>query len=116
MKFDGVNLIVKDIEKQKKFYRDVLGFGMVSDYGDAVFFEIDGKKLGLFAKGHHPEGDKSLEGATKGLSHLEFSVPKKKLQSLKSKLEDAGFLAYGDVFKDADGNLFHFNVGGAIRF
>lgn len=114
--FDGINLIVKDIAAQKKFYRDVLGLELESDYGDAVFFKIGDRKLGLFAKGHHKEGDASLEGAPKGVSHLEFGISTDANEHLTKKLTDAGFHAYRDVFKDADGNLFHFNLDKEVKY
>lgn len=114
--FDGITIIVKDIKAQKKFYQDTLGLELESDYGDAVFFKIGSNKLGLFAKGHHKEGDESLEGASKGISHLEFGVSKETSEQLTKKLTDTGFHAYRDVFKDADGNLFHFNIDNKINY
>ena len=114
--FDGITIIVKDIEAQKKFYKDVLGLEVESDYGDAVFFKIGNEKLGLFAKGHHKEGDESLEGAEKGISHFEFGVSSETSEQLSKKLKAAGFHAYRDVFKDADGNLFHFNLDGKVNY
>lgn len=114
--FDGITLIVKDLKAQKRFYQDVLGLELESDYGDAAFFKIGDKKLGLFAKGHHKEGDESLEGASKGISHLEFGVSSETAEQLTKKLKAAGFHAYRDNFKDADGNLFHFNLDGKVNY
>ena len=114
--FDGVILIVKDIEKQKKFYKDVLGLKLESDYGDAVFFKIGDTKLGLFTKEHHKEGTESLEGAKKGISHMEFGISNKDMKKVEKKLKDNGFYAYRDVFKDADGNLFHFNIDDEVKY
>jgi catechol 2,3-dioxygenase-like lactoylglutathione lyase family enzyme len=114
--FDGVTIIVKDFEAQKKFYRDVLGLPVESEYSDAIFFKIGDKKLGLFAKGHHKEGDASLEGASKGISHFEFGVSGETSELLSEKLKKAGFHAYRDVFKDADGNLFHFNLDEKVNY
>jgi len=114
--FDGITLMVKDIEKQKEFYEKVLGLKLISDYGSAVFFEIGGKKLGLFTREHHKEGTESLEGANKGISHMEFGISQKDLGDTEKKLKDKGFHAYGDNYKDADGNLFHFNINGGISF
>lgn len=114
--FDGVTIIVKDYEAQKKFYRDLLGLPVESEYSDAIFFKIGDKKLSLFAKGHHKEGDDSLEGATKGISHFEFGVSSETSKLFTEKLTKAGFHAYRDVFKDADGNLFHFNLDGKINY
>jgi catechol 2,3-dioxygenase-like lactoylglutathione lyase family enzyme len=114
--FDGITIIVKDFEAQKKFYKDVLGLPVESEYADAIFFKIGDKKLGLFAKGHHKEGDASLEGASKGISHFEFGVSSETSELLSEKLKRAGFHAYRDVFKDADGNLFHFNLDGKVNY
>ena len=113
---DGIVLIVKDIEKQKKFYRDILGLKIESDYGSAIFFRIGKQKLALFTKEHHPEGTKSLEGAKKGISHLEFGISKEDYVKIKEKLKKHGFQAYQDNYKDADGNLFHFNIDDKIIF
>ena len=107
---DAIILIVKDLEKQKDFYQNVLGLELESDYGDAIFFKLGNQKIALFDKDHHPEGTKSLEGAKKGISHMEFKIKEKDLEKIESKLKEAGFHAYKDNFKDADGNLFHFNV------
>jgi len=104
----AVILIVKDLEAQKRFYRDVLGLAIAGDYGDAVFFDVGGQTLGLFAKSHHAEGTARLEGAAKGISHLEFSIDASKRAALEERLREAGFHAYRDNFCDADGNLFHF--------
>jgi catechol 2,3-dioxygenase-like lactoylglutathione lyase family enzyme len=114
--FDGLTIIVKDIKKQRQFYEEVLGFEVESDYGDAVFFKIGNKKLGLFGKGHHKEGDKSLEGAAKGVSHFEFGIDSAAYGGIRAKLKEKGFHAYKDVFKDADGNLFHFNYDEKVNY
>ncbi len=105
---NAVILIVKDLEAQKRFYRDVLGLTVSHDYGDAVFFECGGQTLGLFAKGHHAEGTARLEGAPKGVSHLEFRIDAKEQAALDERLRKAGYHVYRDNYCDADGNLFHF--------
>ncbi len=107
---DAVVIIVKDLAAQRHFYRDVLGLPLVGDYGDALFFDCGDQKLALFAHSHHPEGTKRLEGAGKGISHLEFRIAPGDQDRLRQRLTDAGFHAYRDNFCDADGNLFHFNL------
>jgi len=107
---DAVVLIVKNLEQQKRFYQEVLGLELDGDYGDAVFFRCGDQKLALFAASHHPESTRSLEGAKKGISHLEFRVSKKDGRELDRRLRKSGFHAYRDNYRDADGNLFHFNV------
>lgn len=104
----AVVLIVKDLGGQKRFYRDVLGLPVESERGDAVFFGCGAQKLALFDRSHHPEGTRSLEGASKGISHLEFRIPRAEEGDFDRRLREAGFHAYGDVYRDADGNLFHF--------
>jgi catechol 2,3-dioxygenase-like lactoylglutathione lyase family enzyme len=107
---DAVVLIVKDLERQRRFYRDVLGLRLVSDYDDAAFFECGQQKLALFSRGHHSEGTKRLDGASKGISHLEFRASQADYKALRDRLTREGFHAYRDNFEDADGNLFHFNI------
>ena len=105
---DAVVLIVKNLEAQKRFYHDLLGLEITSDYGDAVLFSCGSQKLALFARSHHPAGTARLEGPTKGLSHLEFRIPASVYEQMKRRLTEEGFHAYRDTFSDADGNLFHF--------
>lgn len=107
---DAVILIVRDLEAQKRFYRDTLGLELEGDYGDAVFFRCGEQKLALFARSHHPEGAKRLDGASKGISHLEFRVRTSDREAVDRRLREAGFHAYGENYQDADGNLFHFNT------
>jgi catechol 2,3-dioxygenase-like lactoylglutathione lyase family enzyme len=106
---DAVVLIVKDLEAQQRFYHEVLGLDIVGEYSDAVFLACGAQKLALFARSHHPQGTARLEGAAKGISHLEFGVTAAGEEELRRRLTAAGFHAYGDNFCDADGNLFHFN-------
>lgn len=107
---DAVVLIAKHLEVQRRFYADILGLPVVGDYGDAVFFDCGAQKLALFAHSHHPEGTERLEGASKGISHLEFGISREDYEAMKERLRSQGFHAYGENFCDADGNLFHFNV------
>lgn len=104
----AVVLIVKDLEEQKRFYRDVMGLEVEGDYGDAVFFRVGEQKIALFAQGHHREGTQRLEGAAKGISHLEFTIDPQDAQAWDRRLKQAGFHAYRSNYEDADGNLFHF--------
>jgi catechol 2,3-dioxygenase-like lactoylglutathione lyase family enzyme len=110
-KIRGINavvLIVKDLEKQKQFYHETLGMEVEADYGDAVFLRCGEQKIALFSPSHHPEGTKRLEGASKGISHLEFRIKREDRAFWDQKLKEAGFHAYRDNYEDADGNLFHF--------
>ncbi len=103
---DAVVIIVKDLEAQRHFYLDVLGLALGGDHGDALFFDCGDQKLALFAHSHHAEGTRRLEGASKGIGHLEFRIAPSDAGRLYRRLTDAGFHAYRDNFCDADGNLF----------
>ena len=107
---DAVVLVVKDLAKQKAFYQSILGLELEADYGDAAFFKCGKQKIALFAHSHHPEGTRSLGGASKGISHPEFGISNSGPKKMKQQLTDAGLHAYRENFKDADGNLFHFNA------
>ena len=105
---NAVVLIADDFVGQVAFYRDMMGFKVICSYTDAVFFEVGSQKLAVFARGHHPEGDHALRGASHGLSHLEFNIPASALAEMESRLRKAGAHAYRDNYQDADGNIFHF--------
>lgn len=106
---DAVVLIVDRFEETKTFYRDHLGMEVFDEYEDAVFFKCGAQTLALFGRTHHPEGTKRLEGARKGISHLEFRIEKSARKKTELDLRKAGRHAYGDNYEDPDGNLFHFN-------
>ncbi len=105
---EAVVLVTRDYERQRDFYRDVLGLDLVGNYGDAAFFRCGSQKLALFAQSHHPEGTRRLEGAEKGISHLEFRIRAQDRPAWVERLTAAGYHVRSENFEDADGNLFHF--------
>jgi len=105
---EAIILIVKDLPAQRRFYHEILGLEIEMDCEDAVFFKLGRQKLALFSKRHHPEATKRLNGAEKGLSHLEFRARKAHLKALRERLRTAGAEVASGIFEDADGNLFHF--------
>lgn len=105
---NAVILIARDFEAQCRFYEEVLGLEVWMKWEDGAFFKAGEQVIGVFAKGHHPEGDKRLGDADHGLSHLEFTITAEDRPALEARLKEAGCRAYGDNFQDADGNLFHF--------
>lgn len=104
----AVVLVVHDLQAQRHFYTEMLGFSVDADYGDAVFLSCGRQKLALFAHGHHPQADERLGGANHGISHFEFAIDQADESGFVERLTRAGFHAYRDSFQDADGNLFHF--------
>jgi catechol 2,3-dioxygenase-like lactoylglutathione lyase family enzyme len=107
----AVVLVVRDLDAQRRFYTEMLGFKVDADYGDAVFLSCGSQKLALFAHGHHPQAEERLDGARHGISHFEFAIDGADEPAFVERLTTAGFHAYRDSFQDADGNLFHFVYG-----
>lgn len=105
---NGVILISSNYAEQVAFYRDIMGFKVTASASDATFFQCGNQVFAIFAKGHHPEGDASLDGANHGISHLEFCLDARDIEAMTEKLRKSNAHAYRDVFHDADGNLFHF--------
>jgi catechol-2,3-dioxygenase len=106
---DAVVLIANDFNKQRQFYRDVLGLEVIEEYSDAVFFAVGDQRLAIFAKSHHPEGTERLGKGTHGISHLEFGIENEDVKEITEKLKSTKAHVSGGDFEDADGNLFHFN-------
>ena len=106
----AIILITRDFAAQAAFYRDVLKLPVTGDYGDALFFRCGSQTLGLFDHSHHPAGTQRLEGAAKGVSHLEFGISADDRAELVSRLTAAGCHVRSENFEDADGNLFHFTI------
>ena len=107
---DAVVLIAKDFERQCEFYGNTLGLVAKASYRDAAFFGAGNQAVAIFAKSHHPEGTKRLQGAAYGLSHFEFGLRRSDQSAMFEHLNSLGAHAYGENFQDADGNLFHFNL------
>ena len=106
---DAVILIANDFNKQRRFYKEVLGLEVIEEYSDAIFFAVGDQRLAIFAKSHHPEGTERLGKATHGISHLEFGIENKDVKEITEQLKSANAHVSGSDFEDADGNLFHFN-------
>jgi catechol-2,3-dioxygenase len=90
-------LYVRDLAQSVPFYRDVLGFGVVTEMeGKAAFLRADGSSndhdLGLFQLG--PQAGPSPAGRTSvGLYHLAWEVDTlRDLERLSAKLSTAGAL------------------------
>ena len=91
---DHVTIVVKDIEKTKKFYGELLGFRFLEavKLGDHIchYFEIPGgQKLELTEYLYYTE-DASFQPNNKGIfRHLAFEVDD--VKTLEMKLEEAGY-------------------------
>ena len=104
LKFDSVYYHVDDMEKAIAFYRDVLGFQLVSrDYVarfkvDGVLFELvpnpPGQQLGGFGNARLSLGVSDIQQAVRALGG-------KGVSASQPKEEPGGMISF---FKDPDGN------------
>jgi catechol-2,3-dioxygenase len=91
-------LYVRDVARSVRFYRDVLGFDVITEVeGRAAFLRADGSTndhdLGLFQIGPQA-GDSAAGRATVGLYHLAWEVDTLgDLESLAARLAEAGALS-----------------------
>jgi catechol-2,3-dioxygenase len=90
-------LYVREVARSVAFYRDVLGFDVITDLdGQAAFLRADGSSndhdLGLFQIGD--QAGPSLAGrATVGLYHLAWEVETlRDLEAIAARLAEAGAL------------------------
>lgn len=105
----AVVLVAADFEGQRRFYKEVLGFEEAWSASDAVAFRVGEQLLTLFARTHDAASVRRLEGASHGLSHLEFVVHGHLSPELRARLAPSrASSTFGENFVDADGNLFHF--------
>ena len=105
----NVTIKVSDMKRAIAFYRDVLGFSIVADYG-GEFAEIDaaGLRIGL-----HPGGKRPLAEHPR---HMQLGLRVDDLDAAMATLRERG-LALGPVtrdpglrfanFTDLDGNPFY---------
>ena len=107
----GIVIISDNFDAQCEFYGHTLGLIALESGVGYAFFQAGEQRLGIFAKGHHPEGDLRLHGADHGISHLEFAFAPDRFASMTARLRERSAHAYGDNFQDRDGNLFHFVSG-----
>jgi len=90
-------LYVRDVATSVAFYRDVLGFEVITEVpGRAAFLRADGSHndhdLGLFGVGAQAAASPAGRGAV-GLYHLAWEVETlRDLQSLTARLAEAGAL------------------------
>ena len=108
-------LYVRDVERAKAFYRDVLGFAVTSERpGRAAFLRANGSDnhhdLGLFAIG--PDAPGPTKGDRVGLYHAAWEVPSiQDLIQVRDALTAAGALV-GDNDHGASLSLYAVDTDG----
>ena len=103
---DHVVLHVKDVERARKFYTDVLGMTVYREDGRRVFLHAGQQGVALFEK----EDDAPLT-AGNDLNHLALNVASGTYETLKAELEGHGVIVTGRpgedrciYFRDPDGH------------
>jgi catechol-2,3-dioxygenase len=90
-------LYVRDVERSREFYQDLLGFRVVHHFpGQAVFLQAEGSTndhdLGMFQIGAEA-GDSAAGRSTVGLYHLAWEVDTlRELQRIGQRLAEIGSL------------------------
>ena len=89
-----VHLKVSDLEKSLEFYRDILGFEVVTWYGDqAVFLSAGGYHHHIGLNTWHSKGGKPSQKESTGLYHVAILLPNRlELAKLVKRLQDAHYL------------------------
>lgn len=102
-----IGIVCDDLQAQRRFYRDVLGFPESNVSEGSVWFIVEGKLLELFARSERPQY------ARRGVA-VGFVVDD--VRTARAKLIERGVEPVSEVeggpdqhwayFKDAEGNLF----------
>lgn len=104
-----IGIVCEDLEKQRRFYRDVLGLSELKAANDWVWFDFDGKLLELLAKSPRPQYDRrrvsfafEVDDIHSARAHLVANgvEPVTKIEGGSEALQ------YWTYFRDAEGNLF----------
>jgi len=104
LKFDAIYYHVSDMERSIAFYRDVLGFRLVSrDY--VARFDLDGVLFELVpnppGSALHGNGNARLSLGVANMQQAKRDLQTKGVATTPVKQEPGGVLSY---FKDPDGN------------
>ncbi len=103
----AATLPVKDIERAKAFYVDLLGFKPVFENGDPVGFVIlerDAAELHLTLQKNHKAADFNIAHMmVEGIDQLHALVQQRGLKVVK-RLQDKDYGLRAFVFEDPDGN------------
>jgi predicted enzyme related to lactoylglutathione lyase len=104
-----IGIVTEDLERQRRFYRDVLGLAESSEGPGYVQFEVDGNLIELLQRTEDPEYERPRV-------QVGFEVPD--IRAARAELiergaepiteirGDPGSINYWAYFRDPDGNVF----------
>lgn len=110
-----VGVIADDLERQRRFYRDVLGFKEVKSGEAWVWFDLGGSLFEIIAKSKRPEHSQrgfQVEFDVKSIHHAREELLVRGVQPVAEIRGGPEHLGYWCRFRDAEDNLFgiHQNV------
>lgn len=105
-----IGVVVDDVDRQQRFYRDVLGFTEVAHGSDWAHFDLgDARLLEIMRRGDRPQIDQTryqvgyvvedIEAAREQL----ISRGVQPISDIEGSVEAGGLWCY---FRDAEGNVF----------
>jgi catechol 2,3-dioxygenase-like lactoylglutathione lyase family enzyme len=102
-----IGIVCDDLQAQRRFYRDVLGFAESNVSEGSIWFMVEGKLLELFARSDRPQY--ARRGVAIGFVVADIRAARATL--LERGVEPVSEIEGGPdqhwaYFKDAEGNLF----------
>jgi catechol 2,3-dioxygenase len=99
-----VHLHVGDLEAAERFYRDVIGFDLVTRLPTAAFLSAGGYHHHVAVNTWRGTGVPDVPEGTVGMRHMTLRVPAEGRDALLARLDAAGVARPGGVVRDPAGN------------
>jgi catechol 2,3-dioxygenase-like lactoylglutathione lyase family enzyme len=104
-----IGVVAEDLEAQRRFYRDVLGF-RETEAGDGwVEFELDGRKFEVLARTDQPQYDRRRYQAGFAVDDIRAAVSELEARGVERISDVEGgpdATQYWCYFRDPEGNVF----------
>ena len=105
-----IGVVVDDLDRQRQFYRDILGFTEVAHGSDWAHFDLgDARLLEIMRRGDRPQIDQAryqvgyaVEDVRAAREHL-ITRGVQPISDVEGSAETGGWWCY---FRDAEGNVF----------
>jgi len=104
-----IGVVCDDLQAQRRFYRDTLGFREIRAEEGFVWFEFEGKLFELIAKSDKPQYDRrrvSVAFEVADIRSARAELLAKGVEALTDVEGGAEVGQYWTYFKDVEGNLF----------
>ena len=104
-----IGVVVDDLERQRRFYRDVLGFKEMKRTDDWVEFEVGGNKVELLARSGAPqyaERRYQVGYAVEDIQAARQELIGRGVEPVSEVEGGPDMGSYWAYFRDAEGNVF----------